>query len=101
MNEQANSSPHSIGPTPESSRGAPPAALSDRVRSLRLPDRQTAMAGGGRRLPWIICGILGVLLAGAAGVIGFQLHSASLAAEEAKKTPDTDAAAAKGSFSAG
>jgi len=95
MNEQANSSPHSIGPTPESSRGAPPAALSDRVRSLRLPDRQTAMAGGGRRLPWIICGILGVLLAGAVGVIGFQMHGASLAAEEAKKAQDPDAAAAK------
>lgn len=34
-----------------------PASLSDRVRSLRLPDRPMT-AGGSGKLPWVLCGLL-------------------------------------------
>ena len=58
-------------PTPEPRSGAGPAAppsLSDRVRSLRLPDRVDVPRSGGGWLPWLLC----LLLAGALGAFGVQ-----------------------------
>ena len=82
MNEPNNNSTSNAPAT-----AATPSALSDRVRSLRLPDKPV---GGGRsaKLPWMLTAVLSVLLLGALGVMGLQVHTAWLAAEEAKKTQD-------------
>src|SRR6266508_5288185 len=37
---------------------APPATLTDRVRSLRLPNASSAPAPRGSVLPWVLCGLL-------------------------------------------
>jgi HlyD family secretion protein len=47
-----------VGIEPDGSRnGDKPASLSERVRSLRLPDRQ-APRGGNSWLPWLLCVVL-------------------------------------------
>jgi len=48
--------------------GAGPLSLSERVRSLQLPDRPGARARGSAWLPWVLCAVLAVA-AGYAGVI--------------------------------
>jgi multidrug resistance efflux pump len=57
------------------SRATPP-SLSDRVRSLRLdkPDAPSR-SGRGSALPWILCGVLTVLLFASLGGLGYTLYS--------------------------
>src|SRR5262249_41888721 len=38
-------------------------SLSDRVRSLKLPDRAAARARGSNWLPWALCAVLGLVAA--------------------------------------
>jgi multidrug resistance efflux pump len=40
-----------------------PLSLSDRVRSLKLPDRPAGHARGGAWLPWVLCAVLAVVAA--------------------------------------
>jgi HlyD family secretion protein len=44
-----------------------PATLSDRVRSLRLPDRPVRGSGGSSALPWLLC----LVLAGTTSFLGY------------------------------
>jgi len=55
----------------EGSASAEPQSLSDRVRSLRLPDRTHSQRRGIAWLPWTLC----LLLAGALGYAGFMLFN--------------------------
>src|SRR5260370_33549409 len=56
----------------ETSPRSSPLSLSDRVRSLRLPDRPTRRASGSSWLPWLLC----LLLGGAAGYLGYERYLA-------------------------
>ena len=59
-----------------------PATLSDRVQSLRLPERGSV--GGQNMLPWVIC----VVLLGSTMVFGYQaFRKASLPPDTSKGTP--------------
>ncbi len=84
MNDQTNNNAASNAPATTTA----PGALSDRVRSLRLPDKP-ARGGRSAKLPWTLTAVLSVLLLGALGVMGLQVHTAWLAAEEAKKTQES------------
>jgi multidrug resistance efflux pump len=55
-------------PDPHSTVGAAAPSLSDRVRSLRLPDRVDVPRGGGGWLPWLLCLLL------AASLVAFGVH---------------------------
>src|SRR5258708_31577748 len=82
-----NHRPTADGLTIESSPRSSPLSLSDRVRSLRLPDRPSRTASGGSWLPWLLC----VLLGGAAGYLGYQRYVA-----EPSPTEETGSRSATG-----
>jgi HlyD family secretion protein len=65
-----------------------PASLSDRVRSLRLPDQPTKSARRGSWIPWILCVILG----GTTAVLAYQASNRS-DSPEPKSVEGTVAAA--------
>ncbi len=46
-------------------------SLSDRVRSLRLDTKSGPSTSGGSRLPWVVCGVLAVLLIATGGALGY------------------------------
>src|SRR5438874_10635685 len=47
--------------------------LTDRVRSLRMPEANQARRSRGSWLPWMLC----LLLAGAAGYVGYLYYTAN------------------------
>jgi multidrug resistance efflux pump len=57
-----------------------PVSLQDRVRSLRLPDRQSG--GGSSWLPWALCAVLGLTTA----YFGYVIAAAPAPAKEAEKS---------------
>src|SRR6266850_4164893 len=63
--------------TPAAASNSRPLSLSDRVRSLRLPERKSMPAQGTSWLPWVLCALLAVSTA------FFALRSSS--AEEKEK----------------
>src|SRR5262249_50374727 len=84
QNQSANDHPHSD--TRVGTATAP--TLSDRVRSLRLPDRVDVPRSGGGWLPWLLCGLLAVSL----GVVGVQFVRAKM--RDARSDADRKLAAA-------
>src|SRR5437764_13150771 len=64
----------------QSDASAAPATLSDRVQSLRLPER--GGAGGASKLPWVLC----MLLLGSTFLFGYQAF---------RKPPEDPASAGK------
>jgi multidrug resistance efflux pump len=83
-----------MNPTPEQNNGGAPTrtaaagrppTLSDRVRSLRLPDRTAAEPRRSAWLPWTLC----ALLAAAVGFLGWRVFttSSSPATTEARPRP--------------
>ena len=63
--------------TPAAANSSRPLSLSERVRSLRLPERKSMPAQGTSWLPWVLCALLG------ASTAFFALRSS--AAEEKEK----------------
>src|SRR5437868_12398871 len=53
--------------------GHEPASLSERVRSLRLPDQPRQAARRGSWIPWMLCLLLGV----STGVLAYQVWNRS------------------------
>jgi multidrug resistance efflux pump len=53
--------------TPAAAEANPRASLSDRVRSLRLPDHPSSDGGSRTWLPWALCGVLAITSAVLAG----------------------------------
>src|SRR5438552_7803743 len=75
------------GSTVDGTAPRPKLALSDRVRSLRMPEpSQARRSGGGSWLPWILC----LLLAGTAGYVGYLYYTAN---EQLQKDRETAEAA--------
>src|SRR6266536_5971138 len=72
---------------------ARPATLSDRVRSLRLGDRP---AGGGSRMPWVLC----LVLFGSTVAFGYQAFRRPTSDDTTNK-PAVDPAASKQADSEG
>jgi multidrug resistance efflux pump len=68
--------------------GRPSLALSDRVRSLRMP-AQSHVKGGGSWFPWILC----LLLAAAGGFVGYKYYLLQQVVEaearDKESTPET------------
>src|SRR5258707_4640909 len=91
-------------PPPAAVATVRPTSLSERVRSLRLPDEQPRGRSGGSWLPWLLC----LLFATTSGLLGFyaytlaqvdQARSADLelsAEAKAKSGSSTQTAAAMG-----
>jgi len=80
------------GSSVDGSASRPKLALSDRVRSLRMPQASQARQSGGSWFPWILC----LLLTGTASYVGFlyytaqeQLRQDKETAEAAKETTPT------------
>src|SRR5262249_5966871 len=61
------------------------ATLSDRVRSLRMPQMQPASRSRGSWLPWLLC----VLLIGATGTIGYLYYDLQQEHEQIKQSAET------------
>ncbi len=69
MNDRDN---HAVaGSAADGASTRPPLALSDRVRSLRMPQTRPAARSGGSWFPWILC----LLLAAGAAYAGFEYYS--------------------------
>src|SRR5436309_8918830 len=91
-NEEAPARPREgDADTPAGRNG--PASLSDRVQSLRLPDRPS---GGRGRLPWVLC----LLLLGSTVAFGYQAFRRPIS-EDASNKPAVDPAAGKQADSEG
>jgi multidrug resistance efflux pump len=60
-------------------------ALSDRVRSLRMPQSVPARRSGGSWFPWVLC----LLLAGSAGYLGYLCYTLHEQREQDKQAADT------------
>jgi multidrug resistance efflux pump len=60
--------------------------LSDRVRSLRMPEAHPARRSGGSWLPWLLC----LLLAGAAGYIGYLYYTTQVQLQAQKEVAETN-----------
>jgi multidrug resistance efflux pump len=85
--EAMNRPDSSLTPQPAGVDGRPPGALSERVQSLRLQDRN---GGSTTRLPWVLC----VILLGTTLAFGVQSFRKSLAPESAENrtgSPDPQA----------
>jgi HlyD family secretion protein len=59
--------------------------LSDRVRSLRMPDRQPVQRSRGSWLPWILC----LILAGAGSYLGYLYYAAHEQLQNDKESAET------------
>jgi multidrug efflux pump subunit AcrA (membrane-fusion protein) len=78
---------------PLATRGGPapnghPASLSDRVRSLRLPD-QAARPPASSRLPWLLC----LALAGTTGYLGYRVATSPQPSADDAPAPTVSASA--------
>ena len=82
MSESLNNHP---GSAVEDSASRPTiATLSDRVRSLRMPQMQPASRSRGSWLPWLLC----VLLIGAAGTFGYLYYDLQQEHEQTKQSAE-------------